>query len=305
MAAYVRTFEGVKRFVTARRVATFSDPAGAIPIVSNTRLIGVGKDPTVTVSGNGTLLLGLNANNIVIEGITFTRDDFAGASDFDTGIDLRGCTNVLIQGCTFKGFGGMGIRLGQHSGYDPTGRAFDNMGVGDWQTQNVVIRDCEFEWIAGACIGMKPGGASHVDIINNRFRRFGSYGVCAEGDAGGGPRGMVRHVNITDNDFRFGDPAKYHRKQDCLYPLYVGEDAHHITVCGNRAQDNTATNRNYSLYVSTSPSQGDRPVSEVTIDRNVFATPVCLHGGQSAIKGVRLQKNIKPLLLGVVEVTAI
>ena len=262
----------------------------AMRLGDNVRLTGK-PGAIIRLSGDGVFAMGVGSENIIVEGLTIERTGFAGISNFATAMEFRGCRNVEVSDCKITGHGGMGIKLCRDCGYAPDGRPFDMLGDSLVSTRNVLIRDCVFEQIAGAAIGCKPGGASHVDILRCRIDGFGSYGVCIEGDAGGGRRGCVSHVTVADCEITNGDPVKFHGKNDSCYGIYVGEDAHDITIRGNTIDNLRAANRECGVAVCTSPSQGDRPVSGVRILDNGINNnrwPVFLWQGKSSITGIEM-----------------
>ncbi len=271
---------GIHEFVTTakKRAMRFGD---------NIRLTGK-PGAIIRLSGDGVFAMGVGSENIIVEGLTIERTCFAGISNFATALEFRGCQNVEVSDCRITGHGGMGIKLCRDCGYAPDGRPFDMLGDSLVSTRNVLIRDCVLESIAGAAIGCKPGGASYVDILRCKINGFGSYGICIEGDAGGGRRGCVSHVTVADCEITNGDPAKYHGANNSIYGIYAGEDAHEITIRGNRITNIKAANRCYSIAICTSESQGDRPVSGVTIQGNVSSTKMLVWPGKSMITGVRL-----------------
>ena len=261
---------------------------------SNVRLVGR-PGSVIRVTGDGVFGMGLNAENIIIEGLTIERVGFAGVSNFATALEFRGCRNVEISDCKFIGHGGMCIKLCRDCGFAADGRAFDSLGNAMFGSANVLIRDCEFLSTAGAAIGCKPGGASHVDILRCEVNGFGSYGICIEGDAGGGRRGSVSHVTVADCEITNGDPSRYFGPtNDSIYGIYVGEDAHDIKVRRNKIANLTAKNRRYGISVCTSISQGDRPVSDVEVSQNACdesANRLLVWSGKSKVSGLVVQSQ--------------
>ncbi len=278
---------GVHEFVTAakKRVMRFGD---------NVRLTGM-PGAIIRLSGDGVFAMGVGSENIIVEGLTIERTGFAGISNFATALEFRGCQNVEVSDCRIAGHGGMGIKLCRDCGYAPDGRPFDALGDSLVSTRNVLIRDCVFEQIAGAAIGCKPGGASYVDILRCRIDGFGSYGICIEGDAGGGLRGCVSHVTVADCRIAIGDPAVFHGANNSIYGIYVGEDAHDIAIFRNRIGNLRAANRECGVAICTSESQGDKPVTGVRVVENFLDAvrwPVFLWQAKARMTGIEVQSDV-------------
>lgn len=263
----------------------------------NVRLVGK-PGAVIRLFGDGLFSLGVSAKNIIVEGLTIERPTFSGASNYATALAFRGCQRVEVSECVFKNHGGMGIQICRDCGYGDGNRPFDALGASLVNTQHVLIRDCTFSTIAGAAIGCKPGGAEHVDILRCKINGFGSYGICVEGDAGGGRRGRVAHVTVSDCEITDGSPTKYHGANNSIYGIYVGEDANDIVLRNNTISDLRAVAgfRECGVAVCTSPSQGDRPVSGVRIIGNNIAKtirwPMLLWQGKAPMTGIEVQGDV-------------
>ena len=232
----------------------------------------------MVIQGDGGFLVGVETERISISNLNVSFERWDGkVNNYQTAIELRGCRDVDIRNCSFNGIGGMGIKLCARSGRRADGSRFDELGDGRWRTTHVTIADCQFNGISGAAIGCKPGGASYVDILRCRIERFGSYGLCLEGDAGNGPLGMCSHVAVTGCEIKNGSPALFFGDgNDSAYGIYIGEDAHKIEVNHCTIDDINAKNRAIGICVATSKSQGDRPVSNVSVRSSTVRAPIAV-----------------------------
>lgn len=235
------------------------------------------KNDTIEQTGDGTCILGLNSRNILIENMVFKS---TGKGTFNTAIDLRGADGVEIRNCTFIGWGASAIRAGRFAGCDPTGRMFDNLGDGILSTRHLIVSGCTFIDCHGPVIGFKPGGAQYVEIRHNKFNRFGTYAISAEGELG-----WTSNVAITDNIIDGGESTSW------SHGIYVGEYAFDIKVLRNYVKYRGI--RGSAITVSTSPSQGDTPTSDITIcDNETPGSGIALMPGNTNIYDVTVLRNI-------------
>lgn len=202
----------------------------------------------VSLSGNGITAFGFNIQNTRFESCIFMS---TGSGDWNIGVDLRGCNNVQFHNCTFIGFT-IGIRLCAHAGYDPlTRRYFDGFGNSPNGCNDIVINNCTFTDCKTG-IGFKPGGSRNVQIRRNIIRGFTAYGICVEGE-----QGWTSNITVADNFIRGGIPSLRG------YGLYIGENVYGVTASRNNIECKSAVGAD--ICVSTSPSQGDTPVYDVSL----------------------------------------
>jgi hypothetical protein len=276
---------GVHRFATKAK----SIVAQLLPGTSISAMPGA----SIELTGDGGFLMGVDAERISISNLRIKYLDWSGkASNFQTPIELRGCREVDIRDCVFDQVGGIGIKLCTRSASDADGRKFDVLGDSVRRTSDVVVMDCIFRNMSGAAIGTKPGGCSDVDVVRCHVKGFGSYGMIFEGDAGNGPLGLVSHIRVADCAIEDGDPEKYYGPgNDSIYGIYTGEDAFNIKIDRVAIDKLTAKNRCVGLCVSTSPSQGDRPVSGVKMRGSIVraAMPVLVWAGKAPITGIDVE----------------
>lgn len=206
---------------------------------------------THTQTGDGIALFACMADRIVFDNMTFVS---SGKGNWNIGVELRGCTNVQFHNCTFRGFT-TGIRLCAHAGYDPNGRFFDQLGNSPVGCCDVVVNNCRFI-DCGTGVILKPGGSRNVEIRRNMITGYKAYGVSGEGE-----QGYTSRVSIADNIISGGNPVGR------SYGIYVGENVYDVTVIGNSVGNTSLTGA--CICVSTSPSQGDTPVYDVSVIKNI------------------------------------
>lgn len=264
-------------------------------IRDNMRVIGE-PDSVLAIDGEGTAFVATAASHLRFENLTINHTN-TNRSNFSTAFDFRQCDDVLVAGCKVSGCGASAVRSGANSGFDGT-RPFDGLGTGFGPTRDLFVLDSQFTDCVGPVIGFKPGGTVHAVINGCRITNYGTYAVSIEGE--GQPHGVTSDILFSNNIIENGSLDFRGAAFGVLFAAYVGERAFGVKVIDNtitRLGDARVT-FGAGVAVSSSPSQGDMPVSDVEIRGNTItdivgarSAGIMLMPGNSSVTGVVISNN--------------
>jgi len=253
---------------------------------------------SIEISGGGTLFCAVNRTGVRVEGVraTYVTGLPGNHANF---LDVRGCLGVDVRGCDVFGFSS-GVKSGRSAGTGTEGQLFDLMGEGHGPTRFLHVQNNRFSGMALAGVIFKSGGTQNAIIADNVFDGYGGYAASLEGE--GTPQGLTSDVLFCDNSIVSGDTRWRGQTHGPIFGCYTGEHARNVRIVGNRFLGLGGDAATFAAFVgvSTSPGQGDTPVSDVTIEGNDFdlpALPKCrfaeimLMPGNSSIRRVKIAGN--------------
>jgi len=194
------------------------------------------------------------------------------------------------------------VKSGRSAGTGARGQLFDSLGEGFGPTRFLHVQKCYFRSCALSAIGFKSGGTQQAIIADNLIEGFGGYGANIEGE--GTPQGLTSDILFCDNQIWGGDTRLRGDTTGPIFGAYLGEHCRNVRVLncffGNVGGASATTIA--GVGISTSPSQGDTPVSDVLIQGNDFSgfmqrtekrrvAPIALMPGDSSIKRVTIKGN--------------
>lgn len=290
-------------FAPGEHVVNVPAKACAAVLSDGVRLFG-GPEATITVVGDGTCFAAVNRSDIWIDGLNIRHRPSTPVANYSSSLVFRGCRGTRVERSQFVNCGSSALKFGRSAGHQ-LGRYFDNLGEGFGPCRDVFIYKCVFTNCIGPVIGFKPGGAQHVIIVDNVFTGYATYAISAEGEDD--PHGLITDVRITDNTISGGNTKLRGGTVGPIFGAYVGEQCRNIFIARNQITTLGGVGATLvgGICVSTSPSQGDMPVSDVQIEENSIidvqvsglTAPILLVTGKASIRGLRIANNNIPAAL--------
>lgn len=255
----------------------------------------------IEVSGGGTLFCAVNARDVRLESIRAEYVAPGLPGNYAQFLDVRGCLGVDVRGCDVRRFN-TAIKSGRSAGTGAKGQLFDGLGEGFGPTRFLHVQGCNFFDCALSAIGFKSGGTQNAIIADNTIIGYGGYGANIEGEAK--PQGITSDVLFCDNRIMGGDTRLRGDTTGPIFGAYLGEHCRKVQVFGNffGSIGGKSATTIAGVGVSTSPSQGDTPVSDIAICQNDFSgfdrpterrrvAPIALMPGNASIRRVRIVDN--------------